>query len=38
MFCLEEEDFEPPLERLDSQVLRGKEIVFICNPNNPPAA
>jgi threonine-phosphate decarboxylase len=32
--ALEEEDFEPPLERL-RQALRGEERVFICNPNNP---
>jgi len=34
VLALEEEDFEPPLERL-RQALRGKELVFICNPNNP---
>jgi threonine-phosphate decarboxylase len=34
VLALEEEDFEPPLDRL-RRCLRGKELVFICNPNNP---
>ena len=34
ILALEEEEFEPPLDRLQ-QALRGNELVFICNPNNP---
>jgi threonine-phosphate decarboxylase len=30
----EKEDFKPPLARLEA-ALRGRELVFICNPNNP---
>jgi threonine-phosphate decarboxylase len=30
----EKERFEPPLARLEA-ALRGQELVFICNPNNP---